>query len=362
MIGKIPELQLVLIIIPGKNSQIYSEVKRAGDTEVGVMTQVLCSQTMGKAIKSNSTMLNLLLKINTKCGGQNVSIPSKMRSPIMNEPVIVFGADVTHPAAGEISRPSIAAIVGSMDPVPCKFQATVSVQERRLEFIADTKDMVKKLLRRFYHKNDKKPQRIVMYRDGVGEGQFKLVLAHEMKAMRDACLELEKDGSYQPGITFICVQKRHHMRLFCDDRQDMVGKSNNIPAGTVVDTNICHPSQYDFYLCSHAGIQGTSRPTHYHVLHDDNDYKSNVLQEFTYHLCHTYVRCTRSVSIPAPTYYAHLVAFRARYHMQAVMDNDSDAGSSFNGRHGQPLTKPDLHKLDKMITVHSDLSFKMYFC
>jgi len=50
-----------------------------------------------------------------------------MRSPIMNEPVIVFGADVTHPAAGEISRPSIAAIVGSMDPVPCKFQVKLLV-------------------------------------------------------------------------------------------------------------------------------------------------------------------------------------------------------------------------------------------
>jgi len=35
----------------------------------------------------------------------------------------------------------------------------------------------------------------------------------------------------------------------------------------------------------------------------------------TYQLCHTYVRCTRSVSIPAPAYYAHLVAFRARYHL-----------------------------------------------
>lgn len=32
-------------------------------------------------------------------------------------------------------------------------------------------------------------------------------------------------------------------------------------------------------------------------------------------LCHTYVRCTRSVSIPAPAYYARLVAFRARYHL-----------------------------------------------
>lgn len=25
--------------------------------------------------------------------------------------------------------------------------------------------------------------------------------------------------------------------------------------GTVVDTNICHPTEFDFYLCSHAGIK-----------------------------------------------------------------------------------------------------------
>lgn len=361
MIHKIPELQLVLIIVPRKDSATYSEVKRIGDTEVGVMTQVLCQQTMQKAMKSSSTMLNLLLKINTKVGGQNVSIPSKMRSPIMNDPVIVLGADVTHPAAGEFARPSIAAIVGSMDPVPSKYIATVSVQERRLEFIADTKDMVKKLLKKFYSKNKQKPQRIIMYRDGVGEGQFKLVLAHEMAAIRAACAELEKDGGYTPGITFVCVQKRHHMRLFCEDRQDMVGKSNNIPAGTCVDTNICHPSQYDFYLCSHAGIQGTSRPTHYHVLHDDNDYHSDVLQNFSYQLCHTYVRCTRAVSIPAPTYYAHLVAFRARYHMQAVMDHDSDGGSFAGSYRNGMNTQLDLNKLDKMITVHSDVACMMYF-
>lgn len=26
-------------------------------------------------------------------------------------------------------------------------------------------------------------------------------------------------------------------------------------SGTVVDTKICHPTEFDFYLCSHAGIQ-----------------------------------------------------------------------------------------------------------
>lgn len=61
--------------------------------------------------------------------------------------------------------------------------------------------------------------------------------------------------------------------------------------------------------------QGTSRPSHYHVLWDDNCFTADEFQLLTYQLCHTYVRCTRSVSIPAPAYYAHLVAFRARYHL-----------------------------------------------
>jgi hypothetical protein len=51
------------------------------------------------------------------------------------------------------------------------------------------------------------------------------------------------------------------------------------------------------------------------VLWDDNNLTADELQQLTYQLCHTYVRCTRSVSIPAPAYYAHLVAFRARYHL-----------------------------------------------
>lgn len=92
---------------------------------------------------------------------------------------------------------------------------------------------------------------------------------HELRAIREACLKLEID--YMPGITFVVVQKRHHTRLFCADAKDQMGRSGNIPAGTTVDDVITHPTEFDFYLCSHAGIQGTSRPSHYHVLWDDNE-------------------------------------------------------------------------------------------
>lgn len=34
-----------------------------------------------------------------------------------------------------------------------------------------------------------------------------------------------------------------------------MGKGGNVPPGTTVDTDIVHPDEFDFYLCSHLGIQ-----------------------------------------------------------------------------------------------------------
>lgn len=46
------------------------------------------------------------------------------------------------------------------------------------------------------------------------------MLYYELLAIREACISLEKE--YQPGITYIVVQKRHHTRLFCADRNERV--------------------------------------------------------------------------------------------------------------------------------------------
>ena len=80
--------------------------------------------------------------------------------------------------------------------------------------------MVRELLIQFYKATRFKPARVILYRDGVSEGQFNHVLAHELMAVREACARLE--SSYQPGITFIVVQKRHHTRLFCADKKEQV--------------------------------------------------------------------------------------------------------------------------------------------
>ena len=133
-----------------------------------------------------------------------------------------------------------------------RYSATVRVQAHRAEIIQDLAVMVKDHLMMFYKSTGGyKPHRVIMYRDGVSEGQFSQVLQHELTAIREACIKLEPD--YKPGITFIVVQKRHHTRLFCADKKEQSGRSGNIPAGTTVDIGICHPTEFDFYLCSHQG-------------------------------------------------------------------------------------------------------------
>ncbi|KAJ8940110.1 hypothetical protein NQ318_016026 [Aromia moschata] len=90
--------------------------------------------------------------------------------------------------------------------------------------------MVRELLIMFYKSTGGyKPHRIILYRDGVSEGQFLQLLQHELTAIREACIKLEAD--YKPGITFIVVQKRHHTRLFCSDKQEQSGKERKHPCG-----------------------------------------------------------------------------------------------------------------------------------
>lgn len=101
------------------------------------------------------------------------------------------------------------------------------------------------------------------------------------------------------------------------------------------------------------------------------------MQCLTFQLCHTYVRCTRSVSIPAPAYYSHLVAFRARYHLvekeenrfsQDTLSQMGITGESFeqstensshhSGGNGEDRT---ITAMTRAVTVHPDSFSVMYF-
>jgi eukaryotic translation initiation factor 2C len=120
----------------------------------------------------------------------------------------------------------------------------------------------------------------------------------------------------------------------------------------VVDTDIVHPIEFDFYLQSHAGLLGTSRPAHYVVLLDENRFSPGELQDFTYKLCRLQARCTQSMSMVPAAFYAHIVATRPRLHSRNELwtgSGSSEMGCGDTGPYS--AVKPELAKGEQLLPV-----------
>ncbi|KAE8746943.1 Argonaute-2 [Frankliniella occidentalis] len=303
--------QLVLVVISGYNKQIYGQVKQVAELQVGVLTQCVKDLTVTRR-NNQATVHNIMLKINAKFNGINQVIDDSSKVKCFNNKVLVFGADVTHPSPDAKDIPSVAAVTASHDVKGFKYNMRIRLQAPRQEMIEDLEAIVYEQVGIYSKETGGLPQHVVFYRDGVSEGQFQQVLGIELTAIFKACAR----HSFKPKVTFLVVQKRHHTRFFPMNPRDSDDRNGNVPAGTIVDMEITHPNEIDFYLVSHASIQGVARPTKYHVLWDDANMSENDIQLMTYNLCHLFTRCDRAVSYPAPTYYAHLAASRGRVYLE----------------------------------------------
>ncbi|KAK4399510.1 protein argonaute 2 [Sesamum angolense] len=334
-------LQMIVCVMT-KPDPRYKYLKWVSETRIGVVTQCCCSKSANSG--KDQYFANLCLKINAKLGGSNFELAREDPHFDIGEHVMFIGADVNHPGPKNVSCPSIAAVVGTVNwPAANRYAARVGPQEHRREQIINFGAMCLDLVKTYVRLNNIMPKRIVVFRDGVSEAQFVMVLNKELLDLR----RVFYNSGYQPKITVVVAQKRHQTRLFVEDEFDN-GMPDNVPPGTVVDTTIVHPRDYDFYLCSHYGSIGTSKPTHYHVLLDENSFTSDDLQRLIYEMCFTYVRCTKPVSLVPPVYYADRVAYRGRMFQEVLMRNPTLASSATSS--------------DSMFyTVHPHLKDTMFF-
>ena len=350
-------LQLLLVIKSRQDTELYNAIKRVADLEMGVASQCMLQKHLRP--RQYTYYGNLLLKINSKLGGTNFASKRDSASPevpFANRPHIILGADVTHPTGGGGNRPSVAALVGSKNREATQYTGSIRNVSGRKEIMEEIGTMFLEVYDRWYEEHNKHlktqpngpvvhAESIIMFRDGVSEGQFKEVMQKEIEAIRRACFM--RNNNWNPKLTYVICTKRHHARFFPTNPRDGDRSMNCLP-GTCIDSGITSDQFYDFYINSHAGIQGTSRPSKYTVLLDENCIPVDALQAFVFRLAHNYVRCNRSVSMVNSAYYAHLLAFRGRAYLG---EDGSDSASATTDSSAVPPTA----------VLHSKLGKRLYF-
>ena len=295
-------LDIIICIAPGRkgSSPIYDDLKYFLQTDCPIPSQVILSETIKKNFKSlRNIVKNLMMQMCAKMG----HIPwGYSNLPLMDVPTMVIGIDVCHRVGR--NKKSVLAFVASLDKYVGKYYSACQSQGEKQEIAFSIEKLFQEAIIQFIEVNKSPPQRIIVYRDAVSEGQSETTIQTEVPQLSRAIDNLYDAGTIEskPKVLFILANKRIEQRFCTADR----GKLYNPNRGIVIEDTITRQDRFEFYMISHSGPTGLQCPIRYEVIHSTwDDLNPKDLYDLTNILCSGYFNLAGVVKIPGPIMYAH---------------------------------------------------------
>ncbi|KAK7796092.1 hypothetical protein U0070_026136 [Myodes glareolus] len=307
-----PDVQLVMCILPSNQKNYYDSIKKYLSSDCPTPSQCVLSRTLTKQGMMMSVATKIAMQMTCKLGGElwAVEIP--------------------------VEKFKFGFVSGHIAVVTWWFSRCVL--QRRAADIADClKVCMTGALNKWYKHNHDLPSRIIVYRDGVGNGQLKAVLEYEIPQLLSSMAECGSGARYcvpplsltlitcMATIQVLCslsLSDPHHMSS--SNTSSSSSSSSTSTSSTTSSTGSSSSGgsrlsvvvvrkrcllRYDFYLVSQTTNRGTVNPTYYNVIYDDNGLKPDHMQRLTFKLCHLYYNWQGIISVPAPCQYAHKLTF-----------------------------------------------------
>jgi len=153
-----------VLIVPGAKNKcpFYDRLKRLLLEKLPVPSQVVLSQTIARGKNLHSIVNKIMIQICSKIGG----LPWVVKEmPFNDMKTMVCGYDVHHQRRQE----SLLSFVATLNPTYTKYFANCVRQKEGEEIATEIVTIFKGALERYKRHNGAYPERIVIYRDGVGE-------------------------------------------------------------------------------------------------------------------------------------------------------------------------------------------------
>lgn len=289
--------QMVVVIVSSKRKDRYDAIKRVCCLEKPVPSQVCTSAIIDAEKKRRSVVTKIAIQMNAKLGGEiwQSNIPLKN--------TMICGIDTYHDSAKK--NRSVCAFIATSNPTYTKFFSRATLQETHQELSSNLLITIKSACDHYYRQNTVYPDKIIIYRDGVSDGQLEMVVNYEIPQIEKAFAMI--DANYKPKMAVIVVKKRGNTRFFA--KYGPNSPLTNPPCGSVMDTVVTKKEWFDFFLISQCVTQGTVNPTHYNIIHDTIGMPADRYQQLSFKLCHMYYNWPGTIRVPATCQYAHKLAF-----------------------------------------------------
>lgn len=236
-------VQACVLLLPGAKgkTQLYDDIKRFLLAEFPVPSQVVLCNTISKGKNLRSIVNKILIQITAKIGGIPWTVDAL---PFMEKPTMICGMDVFHSTS--LGKKSVLALTASINVSATKYFSSCVVQGELGEEAANSlQNGMTKALEAFKKANNGAyPERMIFYRDGVGEGQVNGICVPEIEQIKAAIASV----GIQVQFMYINVSKRINTRIFGGD----IGSFKNPMPGTVIDASITDSGIYEFFLVSTA--------------------------------------------------------------------------------------------------------------
>ena len=272
---------IVMVVVPNNKGEHYHAVKKLCCVEKPTPSQVMTYSVISREKGLGSVASKVAMQMGCKLGAE----PWNIEFPLKDTMIMGYNANSDSSKKGT----DVGALVSSLNPAFSKYSSTCIFRKSDEDVIKEIGPAVMKALRRYREENGKLPIRIIMYRDGLGEGQIEYAKDREIVAIKKV---FRDNGLEEMKFTYIIVSKRINTRFFMGG-----GRPDNPPSGTVVDDVVTLPERYDFFLISQSVRQGTVNPTSYNVIEDKSGLKPDQIQKLTYKLTHLYYNWSGTVRV-----------------------------------------------------------------
>ncbi|XP_044897634.1 piwi-like protein 1 isoform X3 [Felis catus] len=174
------DTQIVVCLLSSNRKDKYDAIKKYLCTDCPTPSQCVVARTLGKQQTVMAIATKIALQMNCKMGGElwRVDMPLKL--------AMIVGIDCYHDTTA--GRRSIAGFVASINEGMTRWFSRCVFQDRGQELVDGLKVCLQAALRAWNSCNEYMPSRIVVYRDGVGDGQLKTLVNYEVPQFLD-CLK-----------------------------------------------------------------------------------------------------------------------------------------------------------------------------